>query len=43
MGVKGWENFRAFKALLVLFEATSKVKVNIYKSMLVGVNVSDYS
>jgi hypothetical protein len=32
-------NARAIKANIVLFELTSRLKVNFYKSLLVGVNV----
>ncbi|KEH16957.1 hypothetical protein MTR_0061s0090 [Medicago truncatula] len=41
LGVKSWANVRAMRAVLVLFEAMSRLKVNFNKSMLVGVNVSD--
>jgi len=41
LGVKSWANVRALRALLLLFEAMSGLKVNFHKSMLVGVNVSD--
>jgi hypothetical protein len=41
MGVKSWENVRALRAVLLLFEAMSGLKVNFHKIMLVGVNVSD--
>jgi hypothetical protein len=39
LGVKSWANIRAMRAVLVLFEAVSGLKVNFHKSMLVGVNV----
>jgi len=41
VGVKSWANVRAMKAVLLLFEAISGLKVNFHKSMLFGVNVSD--
>ena len=41
LGTKSWANVRAMRAVLVLFEAMSDLKVNFNKSMLVGVNVSD--
>jgi hypothetical protein len=41
MGVKSWANIRAMRAVLVLFEAISGLKVNFHKSMLVGVNVAE--
>jgi hypothetical protein len=41
IGDRSWANFRALKALLILFEATSGLKVNFHKSMLVGVNIHD--
>jgi hypothetical protein len=41
LGVKSWENVRALRAVLVLFERMSGLKVNFNKSMLVGVNISD--
>jgi hypothetical protein len=40
-GAKSWANVRALRAVLVLFEAMSGLKVNFNKSMLVGVNVTD--
>ncbi|CAJ2663689.1 unnamed protein product [Trifolium pratense] len=39
--VKSWANVRALRAVLVLFETMSGLKVNFNKSMLVGVNISD--
>ncbi|XP_045797597.1 uncharacterized protein LOC123891740 [Trifolium pratense] len=39
MGVKSWANVRALRAVLVLFESMSGLKVNFNKSMLVGVNI----
>ncbi|KAK2449167.1 hypothetical protein QL285_008386 [Trifolium repens] len=41
LGVKSWENVRALRAVLVLFERMSGLKVNFNKSMLVGVNISE--
>jgi mannosylglycoprotein endo-beta-mannosidase len=41
LGVKSWENVRALRAVLVLFELMLGLKVNFNKSMLVGVNISD--
>ena len=37
LGTKCWANVRAMRAVLVLFEAMSGLKVNFNKSMLVGV------
>jgi hypothetical protein len=41
MGVKRWANVRALRAVLVLFEAVSGLKVNFHESMIVGVNVAE--
>ncbi|GAU51099.1 hypothetical protein TSUD_411800 [Trifolium subterraneum] len=41
LGVKSWANVRALRAVLVLFETMSGLKVNFSKSMLVGVNIPD--
>jgi hypothetical protein len=41
MGAKSWANVRALRAVLVLFEKVSGLKVNFHKSMLVGVNIND--
>ncbi|CAJ2641163.1 unnamed protein product, partial [Trifolium pratense] len=41
LGVKSWANVRALRAVLVIFETMSGLKVNFNKSMLVGVNISD--
>ncbi|GAU48515.1 hypothetical protein TSUD_244350 [Trifolium subterraneum] len=41
LGVKSWANVRALRAILVLFETMSGLKVNFHKSMLVGFNISD--
>jgi hypothetical protein len=38
---KSWANVRALRAVLVLFETMSGLKVNFNKSMLVGVNIPD--
>jgi len=43
IGERSWANIRSLKALLLLFEATSGLKVNCHKSMLVGVNIHDSS
>jgi hypothetical protein len=39
LGAKSWANIRALRAVLVLFEKMSGLKVNFHKSMLVGVNI----
>jgi hypothetical protein len=41
LGAKSWGNVRVLRAVLVLFETMSDLKVNFHKSMLVGVNISD--
>ncbi|MCI22831.1 cysteine-rich receptor-like protein kinase, partial [Trifolium medium] len=41
LGEKSWANVRALRAVLVLFETMSGLKVNFNKSMLVGVNITD--
>ncbi|GAU31392.1 hypothetical protein TSUD_19380 [Trifolium subterraneum] len=41
LGVKSWANVRALRAILVLFETMSGLKVNFHKSMLVGVNIPE--
>ncbi|PNX76937.1 cysteine-rich receptor-like protein kinase, partial [Trifolium pratense] len=41
LGEKSWANVRALRAVLVLFESLSGLKVNFHKSMLVGVNIRD--
>ncbi|MCI41760.1 putative RNA-directed DNA polymerase, partial [Trifolium medium] len=38
---KSWANVRALRALLMLFETMSGLKVNFHKSILVGVNIAD--
>lgn len=40
LGEKSWTNVRTMCAVLMLFEALSRLKVNFSKSHLVGVNVS---
>lgn len=40
VGEKSWPNVRALKAILLLLEAISGLKVNFHKSMLFGVNES---
>jgi hypothetical protein len=42
LGTKSWANVRALRAVLLLFELMPGLKVNFNKSMLVGVNISDY-
>ncbi|GAU17467.1 hypothetical protein TSUD_340100 [Trifolium subterraneum] len=41
MGTKSWANVCALRAVLVLFEAMSGLKVNFNKSLLVGVNIPE--
>jgi hypothetical protein len=41
LGAKSWANVRALRAVLVLFELMSGLKVNFHKSMLVGVTIPD--
>jgi hypothetical protein len=41
LGEKSWANVRALRAVLIIFEAVSGLKVNFHKSLLVGVNVYD--
>jgi len=36
---KSWANIKAMRAILLLFEELSGLKVNFSKSLLVGVNV----
>jgi hypothetical protein len=40
LGNKSWANVRALRAVLVLFESLSGLKVNFNKSLLVGINIS---
>jgi hypothetical protein len=39
--VKSWANVRALRAVLVLFENMSGLKVNYHKSSLFGINIED--
>ncbi|XP_039685099.1 uncharacterized protein [Medicago truncatula] len=41
IGEKSWLNVRSMRAVLLLFEEVSGLKVNFHKSMLTGVNVTD--
>ncbi|GAU41193.1 hypothetical protein TSUD_26180 [Trifolium subterraneum] len=41
LGDKSWANVRALRAVLLLFESMSGLKVNFNKSMLVGVNIPE--
>jgi len=41
IGERSWANIRSLKALRLLFEVTSGLKVNFQKSMSVGVNIHD--
>ena len=41
LGDKSWANIRAMRAILLLFQSLSGLKVNFSKSCLVGVNVVD--
>ena len=41
MRVKGWANIHILKAVLILFESVSGLKINFLKSLLYGVNISD--
>ncbi|CAI8607673.1 unnamed protein product [Vicia faba] len=38
-GTKSWKNVWAIKAILQLFELVSGLKVNFYKSCLIGINI----
>ena len=40
LGNKSWANIRAMRAILLLFQSLSELKVNFSKSYLVGVNVA---
>jgi hypothetical protein len=40
LGTKSWANVHAMRAALIIFEAMSGLKVNFYKSLLVGVNIA---
>lgn len=39
LGEKSWANVRALRAVLLLFESASGLKVNFHKSVLTGVNI----
>jgi hypothetical protein len=41
IGDNSWLNVRTMRAVLLLFEDVSGLKVNFHKSMLTGVNISD--
>jgi hypothetical protein len=41
LGEKSWLNVRTMRAVLLLFEEISGLKVNFNKSMLTGVNISE--
>jgi len=41
IGKKSWQNVRSMRAVLLLFEEISGLKVNFNKSMLTGINISD--
>lgn len=41
IGEKSWQNVRTMRAVLLLFESISGLKVNFNKSMLTGVNITD--
>ncbi|GAU37371.1 hypothetical protein TSUD_277450 [Trifolium subterraneum] len=41
VGVQSWANVRTLKAVLILFQSISGLKVNFNKSMLFGINVHD--
>ena len=41
VGTRSWANIRALKTMLILFEASSGLKVNFHKSMLFGINIHD--
>jgi len=41
IGNKSWLNVRTMRAVLLLFEDVSGLKVNFNKSMLTGINISD--
>jgi len=41
IGEKSWLNVCSMRAVLMLFEETSGLKVNFHKSMLTGVNISN--
>ncbi|GAU32654.1 hypothetical protein TSUD_219040 [Trifolium subterraneum] len=41
LGARSWANVRVLRAVLMLFESMSGLKVNFNKSMLVGVNIHE--
>jgi hypothetical protein len=41
IGEKSWLNVRARRAVLLLFEEVSGIRVNFHKSLLTGVNISE--
>jgi len=41
IGEKSWQNVCTMRAVLLLFENISGLKVNLNKSLLTGVNISD--
>jgi hypothetical protein len=41
IGEKSWRDVRSMRAVLLLFEEISGLKVNFHKSMLTGVNVNE--
>jgi len=40
LGVKSWANVRYMRAVIILFEQVSGLKVNFHKSMLTGININ---
>lgn len=42
IGEKCWSNVRSIMVVLLIFEHVSGLKVNFSKSLLTGVNVSDF-
>ena len=41
IGEKSWRNVRSMRAVLLLFEEISRLKVNFNKSMLIDLNVNE--
>lgn len=41
IGEKSWLNVRSMRAVLLLFEEVSGLKVNFHKSLLTGVNITE--
>jgi len=41
IGVKSWENVKALRDVLFIFEVMSGLKVNFHKSVLVGINIDE--